>query len=499
MPRSSHPLRSAAVAIAAIVGIPFAAAANPPLANPSFEVVGPNGPVTVNSTAAPGGAGLSAAESWGVFHNTAPATTTTELVPTTLPLASAGVRMLHVVADRASNGIVGVTGPFGSGPVSAVASGWVLVNSGVVGMGSGNGGQTTLDVLSTTTGVWEYLQAPNGFSPVNEMIFYASGGPADFYVELADLTEIQEIGLSRVEYSNLPDEQAVPGGGDHGAPDPGQVLYTEPIDLPTDSNPRDVVDFYPGIESGEEPDAQVDALANGADAGLLEVLSDSAGLLVSLAGDPGATQPIAAYEERIDGTTSEAFSHRDFNAVDVFGDIDDVDALELWGEGASDDDPSDADYFSLEGDVGAVSVWSHISGTPLPYIQQANIGAAVIQLGFNGSADEADLDALMVLDVAPHGVWGEGDEILFSIRAANNWDGGELVHLRFGAFPHFLEHGGHDWDTTFGVAGAFLGAVGIGEEVDAIELPEPDALAGLLCGGLCLIALERRRVRALRG
>ncbi len=158
---------------------------NTDLANSSFEVVGPIGAQT--SFTGAGGGGHSAADSWTVFNNTA-GTTTTELTGSTLP--KAGARMIHVTTDGARNGLVQVFGPYNTGSPSVLAQVRVFVVSGQVGAGTGNGGNTGLDTLSTTTGQWELLQAPNHFSPANEFIVYSANGPAEFYVELASVSEV---------------------------------------------------------------------------------------------------------------------------------------------------------------------------------------------------------------------------------------------------------------------------------------------------------------------
>ena len=62
---------------------------------------------------------------------------------------------------------------------------WVFV---VRGMDVSDGGQTGPDVLSTTQGQWEQLQAANGVEPGNEFIVYvADAAPesACFYIDAA--------------------------------------------------------------------------------------------------------------------------------------------------------------------------------------------------------------------------------------------------------------------------------------------------------------------------
>jgi len=469
------------------------AAPNPPLQNSGFEIVGPLGPITVSSPPAPGGGGHSAADGWGVFHNTVPAsgaTTTTSLVPTTRPFSN-GVRMIRVDVDQPLNGIVGVKGPFNSGSPQGIGSAWVYVVNGVVGMGTGNGGNTGFDAMTTTTGAWEHLQAPNGQSPFNEIIFYSVGGPAVFFVDDAGMDEVQEPNTTAsIEYSNDRDEQAAPGGGDHGGTDPGQTMYTEIVDGVLDPYPLDGVDFYPGIESGEEPDAQIDALANGLDYGFGELLEDRLDLAFSIEGDGGPVEPVAVWAERISGVNEAAYTHRDLHALNIFGDIDDVDALEMWGRRPvnADESTQDANYFSLENDVADVSVWSRLTtGVPAPYISRGFIHSRLMGLGFQGSIEEVDVDALMVRDTNGVGVWDEGDEILFSIRESNNFDGGEIIHLKVGSVASFFRHGGHLWDTAFDIRSHFPVR---SEELDAIEVPEPATFLGLACGGLALLGLN---------
>lgn len=494
---------SRATALALLSGLlffaPEPAGANPALVNPSFEIIGPNGSPTVHSPGVPGGAGVSAADAWGVFHNTVPATTTTAVLPSTLP--GAGARMLQVQTDRVLNGINQVTGPPGSGPQKGIASAWVRVNSGVVGMGSGNHGNTGIDIQTTLTGTWEYLQAPNGQTPFNQILFYDQSGGADFYVEEADMLELQDwTPWIPLEYSNRFDEDAIPGGGGHAGDDPGQVLYTEPVDTPVDSNPRAAQDFFPLIEGGFEPDSQVDALANGGDGGFLELVADEAPLLLSLTGDPGPVQPVAVYREDIDGFQGIEFTQRDLHDLDPIlpNELEDVDALEMWGDTGTPDQPGDANFYSLEFDQTA-SVWyDDPGGPPVVYLTPADIVGAVNQLGFDGVPGQADVDALMVQDTgSPRGIWDHGDAVLFSIRPFNAWDGGEVVYWEFGAAPEFLDHAGHLWDTGFDVAAAFGLATGQ-QDVDGLEtvpVPEPGTVAGLLFGVPLLHVLDRRRRR----
>ena len=155
------------------------------LANPGFETVGPNGSPTTVTTVVPGGAGNSSAASWTLFTNN-PGTIWTEQA-TYMISPSGSSRTLHVITDADRNGVVQVFAPFGSGPTHAISAVWVYVRTGKVFLGTGNGGNVIVDDMSTTTGQWELLQAPNGVSPANELIVYSAGGGSDFYLDDAEV------------------------------------------------------------------------------------------------------------------------------------------------------------------------------------------------------------------------------------------------------------------------------------------------------------------------
>ncbi len=294
----------------------------------------------------------------------------------------------------------------------------------------------------------------------------------------SDVTAQQEVvGGTRVpvEYSNLPDEMAA-GCIQDGA-DPHQVLYTEPIDGPGCPYILDTFDF----NVTEHLAADVDALANCQDAYFAELIawpSSVVDLLISFEGDPPVPGSAVYYEMR-GGAVGRLWSQVSLcNAGGgVDGSVEDVDGLELWGEL----DIDDANMFSLVGDPGGISVWSFLGDPPLPvpYISRATIFAAVQSLGFTGVEAQVDVDAIMVWNEHCDGEWGVAgaDTIVFSIRAAANWDGGEIVELRnLGVGPNeafFLDHGGHLWDTAFSVAAAFGVTT---EEVDGIEAAFVEAL-----------------------
>ena len=189
------PASALALAVVALAATP-AAAANL-LSNPGFEAVGPSGPhtsftCTVNVCCG----GNSAAASWTTWINQCPqfgfpenTVRTTHVTPSTLP--GGGNAMIHVLTTSSESGIVQVFGPFNTGPAQIAASAWVKVVRGSVCIGTGNGGNTHCDGFSTTTGQWELLQAPNGVSPANEFIVYAtSSDGAEFYVDNAEVEDI---------------------------------------------------------------------------------------------------------------------------------------------------------------------------------------------------------------------------------------------------------------------------------------------------------------------
>jgi hypothetical protein len=96
--------------------------------------------------------------------------------------------MLHICTTGGSNGIVQVFLPHNTGAQHAKSSVWVFVVRGKVGMGTGNGGSTGIDVQSTTVGRWEELQAPNGTAPANEFIVYSVlPGGACYYIDDASV------------------------------------------------------------------------------------------------------------------------------------------------------------------------------------------------------------------------------------------------------------------------------------------------------------------------
>jgi len=294
-----------------------------------------------------------------------------------------------------------------------------------------------------------------------------------------------------VEYSNDVDEAVAFSGTIslemHGAPDPGQTLYTEPVDFPGNLLPADGLDFFPGVESGTELTQQVDALAYGTDAYLADLFTGEADLLFSVTGDGTADgREWALLREETSGTLSVAYVHHDLVSGDAPGGLDDLDAVELWG------DPGviDARYYSLQADAtSGTSVFVDVGGSPVPFVSHADVLAAVTSLGYIGEPDQIDVDGMMVRNAGTIGRFDIGDVLLFSVRATpdGNFDGGEIIELRPGQPAKFFEHGGHMWDTSFDLTARLSilngGADPAGsEDVDAVEATLASYLVGLIAG-----------------
>ena len=156
------------------------------LLNPGFEIpatgVVPPAFVSYTNYCA---AGNSAAADWTIYVNECGSDIATQLLPSTLP--NGGNYMLHLVTNGGGNGIV-QSGTFNR--PKTLSSIWVFINSGCVGFGTGNGGDTSeTDEMSCLTGHWIHLQVPNGVSPANEVIIYSLPNPfngttgADFYLD----------------------------------------------------------------------------------------------------------------------------------------------------------------------------------------------------------------------------------------------------------------------------------------------------------------------------
>jgi hypothetical protein len=312
-----------------------------------------------------------------------------------------------------------------------------------------------------------------------------------------------------VEFSNYSSDKAAQmgtGGWGLDGLDAQQNIYTQPPDFAGGPYPVNTFDF----DNVDNPSGdQVDALANGGDVLFSELIANRANLLVSFLGDPATAAvpgtPISVYMEGWWAAPNTSSKWKKTHLVNDTNTINDLDALEVWGPLGSDD----ADFYSLIGEPGGISVFYYNSGTGVstPYITQAAIVAAVTSLG--GPSTNVDLDALMVYEnggISGNHIWDTGDAIIFSIRASAPWDGGEIVVLPFGGPATFLNHGGHLWNTAFAVATTF-GLSPATEEVDAIEAypRSPDSqtptltewgliiLVALLIASTAFILLRRRK------
>jgi hypothetical protein len=152
------------------------------LTNGNFGAPG-TGPTTLTQP----GAGDSAAPGWTTFNVVDGVTTTTELVPSTLPDHS---QMLHVTTTAPRCGLVQQFLPQRQGPTSAHLEVMVFVLDGQVGIGIGDGGDTSVTTFSTTTGQWETLEADHFVTNAGEVvIFGAAGNGGSYFVGNASVTE----------------------------------------------------------------------------------------------------------------------------------------------------------------------------------------------------------------------------------------------------------------------------------------------------------------------
>ena len=157
------------------------------LTDPGFETPGAPSPTSFTGLLF---GGSSAAQDWVVWNNTS-GTTTTELLPSTAPLG--GAEMIHVTTHGIYNGLYQPFLPANTGPSSVIGSAWIYVISGTVGIGTGNDGNTSPDILDSTIGQWEFIQAPNAVTPANEFIIYsADNSGANFYADNASVNPVPE-------------------------------------------------------------------------------------------------------------------------------------------------------------------------------------------------------------------------------------------------------------------------------------------------------------------
>jgi hypothetical protein len=158
--------------------------------NGGFEIPAPGVPpgTPVSYTNYCGDAGTSAAADWVVSVDVCGGNLTTTLVPSTAP--HGGKYMIHIVTDSVNSGIAQSEGFADQAKV--LSSVWVYVNSGCVGIGTGNAAFTVdTDEITCETGTWIRFKVPNSGSPANTFVVYAfplTG--ADFYVDNARVVAV---------------------------------------------------------------------------------------------------------------------------------------------------------------------------------------------------------------------------------------------------------------------------------------------------------------------
>lgn len=156
------------------------------LPNGGFEKAAPGVPpgTSVIYTNYCGNGASSAAADWMVSIDVCGGNLTSTLVPSTAP--SGGKYMMHVVTDSINSGI-GENEGFAN-QTKTLSSVWVYVNSGCVGIGTGNAAFTVdTDEITCETGTWiEFFRVPNSVTPSNTFVVYAFPATgADFYVDNA--------------------------------------------------------------------------------------------------------------------------------------------------------------------------------------------------------------------------------------------------------------------------------------------------------------------------
>ena len=286
------------------------------------------------------------------------------------------------------------------------------------------------------------------------------------------------------EYSNFVDKNQF------GNPDAMQVLMWD-----GQGGVADTFDYGDGID--------VDALANCRDALYHAVINDQASLLWST-GTPNPCNimdPNIYYEKPHCCPGNGVWATPNQINASTYDDgtphLTDVDGLEVWGEEMVDD----SNRYSLTGDPvdatgSPVAVFAYAGGVSTTWLYDSAIAAALLNdLSIDLTLADIDLDAMMTWDAD----CGTGefdlatDSIMFSLAPVTNiLDGGEIfVWDAQGA--RYLYHGCHLWDTPNVVLGYAGSACENVNALEAVSVPEPVTIAGVMLGVGSLLGYVRRR------
>ncbi len=270
-------------------------------------------------------------------------------------------------------------------------------------------------------------------------------------------------------------------------------------------------------------EGEVDAMAFDFDFLFQAVQADGVPLIFSTDADP------SMYFEEAGATVGGVWAAPAVINAGVM--LRDIDAIELWGP--IDAGSDDAFNYSLETlgsllgipDPGGTAVWHVPGSTPgalgpvaVTLITDAEIAAAIAPLfpNFDVSDQQINLDGMMLSNVQVtlddnNRVVDRRAEITFTLdpivithddgTTTTILDGGEIFTWRFDSTvapgpAAFLRHGGHIWDTAFGVMATYGTA---SENVNGLEgvsnIPEPASIALFAFGlvGLTCAGLSRRR------
>lgn len=98
--------------------------------------------------------------------------------------------MLHVITVNSNSSSIQFN-PIQPEYQQVKISCWVYVLKGKIGIGAGNGGNTSVSAWSSTTCKWEFLETTNSVSPANNLII---GGhdATEFYIDNVSVVPIKK-------------------------------------------------------------------------------------------------------------------------------------------------------------------------------------------------------------------------------------------------------------------------------------------------------------------